>query len=104
MNKKIYPFPFFVTYADIDTYCFWLVDAYGEHSRIVDVIDKNNFTDKCDNPQKYKKNADEILLELRQTLLDAGFEKEVNACDLAFTEKFQSRAKSMRYIPMSKRK
>ena len=89
MSKKVEQFAFYISYMDINTYCFWLIDTYGEDAAFVDVIDKNDFMDKCDNPQKYKINADKLLLEIRQCLVDNGFEEEVNACDKAFVKKWK---------------
>lgn len=103
MSKKIEHFPFYINYMDIDLYCFWLIDTYGEDAPFIKVIDENNFMDQCDNPQKYKKNADVLLLEIRQCLVDSGFEKEVAACDKAFVEERKNRGKENPYIPMHKR-
>lgn len=104
MSKKIEQFPFYITYMDVDTYCFWLVDTYGEDADFIDVIDENNFMGQCDNPKKYRKNADELLLEIRQCLVDNGFEQEVTACDNAFIEKNgKKRGKKNPYISLSER-
>lgn len=103
MSKKIEGFPFYINYLDVDEYCFWLLDAYGEDSEIVKIIDANDFMDKSDNPQKYRINADELLLEIRQFLIDNGFEKEIAVCDKAFAEERKNRGKKNPYIPMHKR-
>lgn len=103
MSKKVERFPFYVTYMDVNTYCFWLVDTYGENAAFIDVIDKNGFMAQCDDPQKYRKNADALLLEIRQCLVDNGFGTEVNACDKAFAEKMKSRGKKNPYVPLEER-
>ena len=104
MIKKVEQFPFYITYMDIDEYCFWLMNTYGENAAFVDVIDRNGFMDQCDNPQIYKKNADVLLLEMRQCLIDNGFEAEVNACDKAFSDESRiKRGKVNPYIPLNKR-
>ena len=104
MSEKLKHFPFYITYADVDDYCFWVIDVYGydEGSGFVRLIDKK-FIDKMTNPGKYKLNADELLLEIRQCLVDSGFEKEVTACDKAFAEKRAGRGSKNPYIPMHKR-
>ncbi len=104
MSKKVSQFPFYINYADVDDYCFWIIDVYGytEGSRFVKLIDKQ-FIDKMTNPEKYRINADELLLEIRQCLMDSGFEKEVTACDKAFAEKRADRGSKNLYIPMHKR-
>ena len=48
-------------------------------------------------------NADDILLFIRQCLVDHGFEKEVETCDKAFVEKRKGREKKNPYIPMHRR-
>lgn len=103
MSTKVKQFPFFINYMDIDSYCFLLVDTYGEDSDFVDVIDASGLLEQCDNPQKYKKNADELLLEIRQCLVDHGFHAEVEACDKAFASEREKRGKKNPYIPMNKR-
>lgn len=101
MSKKVEQFPFFIVYADIDTYCFWLIDEYGEGSAFIDVMDI--FTDQIDNPHKYKKNADELLLEIRQSLVDHGFEAEVSAGDKAFSERYKHRGKTWTHLSLEER-
>ncbi len=104
MSKNVRHFPFYITYRDISEYCFWLVDNYGDQAAFVDVIDKHKFMEQCDNPQIYKKNADALLLELRQCLIDNGFEREVNACDKAFAnERREKRGASNPYVPLTER-
>ena len=102
MSKKVSQFPFYINYADVDDYCFWLLDTYGENAKCIAFID-DNFEDKCVNPEKYKINADELLLEIRQCLMDSGFEKEGTARDKAFAEKRADRGGKNPYIPMRKR-
>ncbi len=101
--SKLEHFPFYINYMDVDLYCFWLIDTFGDDSAFIQLLDDNNFSDKCDNPEKYKINADELLLEIRQCLVDSGFEKEVTACDKAFAEKRAGRGSKNPYIPMHKR-
>ena len=103
MSKNVAQFPFYINYMDVDLYCFWLMDYCGEDSALAQLIDGKNFMDQCDNPQKYKKNADELLLEIRQCLVDSGFEKEVEACDKTFMEERRERGVKSPYIPMHKR-
>ncbi len=104
MSKKLEHFPFYVNYADVDLYCFWLIDNYGEDAGFIKIIDDNEFIEQNNNPQKYKKNADTILLELRQCLVDNGFEKEVEACDKAFADESRlKRGMKNPYVPMHKR-
>ncbi len=87
---KCKKFPFYTLYADVDDYCFWLLDKYGEKSKIVALID-NNFTDAIDHP---KMDADDLLLKIRQFLVDNGFKQEVENCDREFvTEERLSRGK-----------
>ena len=102
MSKKVSQFQFYITYADVDDYCFWLLDTYGENAKCIAFID-DNFEDQCVNPEKYRKNADELLLEIRQCLADSGFEEEVAACDQAFAAERTDRGIVNPYIPMHKR-
>lgn len=101
MSKKVEHFPFYILYADIDTYCFWLIDEYGEGSAFIDVMDI--FTDRIDNPHKYKQNAAELLLEIRQSLVDHGFEAEVSAGDKAFSERYKHRGKTWTHLSLDER-
>lgn len=103
MSKKVEKFPFYITYMDIDTYCHLLADNYAGNVALVDVIDSNKFMEQCDNPQKYKKNADELLLEIRQCLVDNGFETEVSTCDKVFTDENRKRGKVNPYVPLNDR-
>lgn len=104
MSKMIKQFPFYITYVDVAEYCFWMVDTYGEDSQLVKLIDSGKFMEQCDNPQKYKKNADEILMGIRQCLFDNGFEPEIRACDKAFaTERRMKRGNDNPYIPVGER-
>lgn len=103
MSKKLKQFSFYINYADIDLYCFWLIDTFGEDAKFIQLIDDNNFMEQCDNPKKYKKNADELLLEIRQCLVDNGFEKEIAACDEAFAKERANRGRENPYIAMHKR-
>lgn len=104
MSKNVEQFPFYITYMDINTYCFWLVDTYGEDATFIDLIDENKFMEQCDNPQKYRKNADVLLLEIRQCLVDNGYAAEVNACDKVFAETTgKGRGKKSPYIPLAER-
>lgn len=99
MSKKISQFPFYINYMDVDSYCFWFLDTYGEDSEIVKVID-TKFIRELSNPTK---NADVLLLEIRQCLVDNGFEAEVAACDEAFAQERKNRGAKNPYIPMHKR-
>lgn len=101
MSKKVEQFPFYILYADITDYYFWLIDEYGEEAAFIDVID--SFVDQVDNPHKYKKNADELLLELRQCLVDHGFEAEVSAGDKAFSERYKHRGKTWTRVSLEER-
>lgn len=103
MGKNLKHFPFYITYADVDLYCFWLIDTFGEEAKFIQLIDDNNFMEQCDNPKRYKKNADVLLLEIRQCLVNNGFEKEVAAGDEAFCKRNESRGKTNPYVPMHKR-
>ncbi len=99
MSKRIEQFPFYIHYGDIDTYCFWLADTYKlrEDSALIKAIDDSGLLEQSDNPQIYRKNADTILMELRQYLINHGFEKEVIACDKAFAEERNDRGMENRY-------
>ncbi|MED9822906.1 MAG: hypothetical protein U0J65_12875 [Christensenellales bacterium] len=103
MSKKVEQFPFFIVYADITGYCSLLIDKYGEEAAFIDVIDRNDFMDQCNNPHKYKKNAAELLLELRQCLVDHGFEAEVSAGDKAFSERYKHRGKTWTHLSLEER-
>lgn len=104
MSKMTKQFPFYITYADVTEYCFWMVDTYGEDSQLVKLIDSGKFMEQCDNPQKYMKNADEILMGIRQCLFGNGFEPEIRACDKAFaTERRMKRGNDNPYIPVGER-
>ena len=101
MSKKLEHFPFYINYMDIDLYCFWLMDTYGENADFVKLIDRHYDGDtKWDN-QDY--NADDVLLLIRQCLVDNGFEEEVAACDKAFATERADREMVNPYIPMHKR-
>lgn len=99
--KKPEQFPFYINYMDIDLYLFWLMDNYGTDAAFVPLLDAE-FGSRIHKPDK---NADELLLEIRQFLCDKGFENEVLSCDKAFSENEErkERGKVNPYIPMSKR-
>ena len=103
MSKSVKPFDFYVNYMDVDLYCFWLIDTYGEDAGFIKIIDDSGLIEQSDNPQIFKKNADLILLEIRQLLVDNGFEEEIAACDKAFSEERKGRGSKNPYIPPSKR-
>lgn len=96
---KLEHFPFYVNYADVDDYCFWLLDTYGDTAKCIALID-DHFTYRIDNPDV---NADVLLLEIRQCLVDNGFKEEVAACDQAFAAERAERGIVNPYIPMHKR-
>lgn len=101
MTKKVEQFPFYINYADVDLYCFWLIDEFGEDAGFIELIDQHYDGDtKWDN-KNY--NADDLLLLLRQCLVDNGYGKEVDAGDKAFTGERKDRGKKNPYIPMHKR-
>ena len=100
---KVKPFPFFINYMDIDQYLFWMVDKYGENAEWISKFDQTDFQQRIDNPVKYKINADELLLSIRQFLVDSGYEKEVKACDKEFSDKRKNRGKENPYVPISER-
>ena len=103
MSKKVEEFPFYITYADVSAYCSLLADKYAKNVALVDVIDSNKFVEQCDNPQKYKKNADGLLLAIRQCLVDNGFETEVSTCDKVFADGNRNRSKVNPYVPLNER-
>ena len=104
MTKTVKQFPFYVTYWDISEYCFWLVDTYGEQAPFVEIIDNHKFMEQCGNPQKYKKDADVLLREIRQCLVDNGFDAEIAACDKAFANnERKKRGIKPTYIPLTER-
>lgn len=103
MSKKVEEFPFYITYEDVSAYCSLLADKYAKNVALVDVIDSNKFVEQCDNPQKYKKNADELLLAIRQCLVDNGFETEVSTCDKVFADGNRNRSKVNPYVPLNER-
>lgn len=101
MNKKVEQFPFYINYMDVDLYCFWLIDMYGKDSKWISLIDQHYDGDTKWDQKEY--NADDLLLLIRQFLVDNGYEQEVDACDNAFAEKRKERGKENPYIPMYKR-
>lgn len=104
MSKKASQFPFYINPFDVDDDCFWIIDVYGfaEGNRFVKLIDKQ-FIDRINHPEKYKLNADELLLEIRQCLVDNGFEEEVAACDKASAMGKSDRGTVNLCIPTHKR-
>ena len=101
MSKKVEQFPFYINYLDVDDYCFWLMDAYGEDAEFINLIDQHYDGDVKWDKQAYDANV--LLLLLRQCLVDNGFEAEVSACDRVFAEERKNRGKKNPYIPMHKR-
>lgn len=104
MSKKVEQFPFYINYADVDLYCFRMMDAYGyneEDSKFIKLVDSHwDGNSKWDNKNC---NADELLLLLRQCLVDSGFEKEVEEMDKTFAGERKGRGAKNPYIPMHKR-
>ena len=101
MSKEVKQFPFYINYMDVDSYLFWLMDEYGEDAAWIDLIDQHHDDDSKWDNQDY--NADDLLLIIRQFLVDNGFEEEVDECDRAFAEERKGRGKKNPYIPMHKR-
>lgn len=97
---EIEHFPFYVTYADIDLYLDEMLDITNENKDIIHRIDSNAdvFLDN-----KLKLNADELLLKLRQFLVDNGYSSEVEKVDEVFITENRKRKKKNFYIPMHER-
>ncbi len=99
MAENVTQFPFYINFGDVDDYCFWLLEQYGENAECVNLIDER-YEQELTNPTK---NADDLLLEIRQCLVDNGFAREIEACDKSFSEERKKREKKNPYIPMHKR-
>ena len=92
-------FDFYVCYWDVDEYCFWICDTYGEKSDVIIELDKDFY-----RLTSQHKDAKDILMDIRELLVAKGFADVVEKADIAFRADKNDRGLINPYTPPSKRK